>query len=391
VDGFRRSPPTELLGAAVVVLGGLGLVLFLSAPGLGGAGLSLHRAAMRALAKTPRTPRRKIRSRDVLHAVARSVFARVVPEVYGKSDDASERRPLALVLAPLLVALAASASLVALPLGRYLVAPEADVALLLVVATTALVTAGWLSGRSFAGGASAAAQLVVHQIPAFAATAGVVLWTGTLRIEDVVRAQGGWPWDWGAFRSPPALVLFALWLVAMSLVTHADGGVASVSSGDIEVKRQTGKLWPAGLAAASAGHRVVMAVLVTTLLLGGWRLPGISPAEQESRVPWQLAGSVVALAKTWGLLLVVAAARWVMPAMRMREATRLVLTRLAPLSLLAVAGAWGWLVWSPSRALELLAGAALVALLFVALLAAARRLRYALETPGADAHASPFL
>jgi hypothetical protein len=120
-------------------------------------------------------------------------------------------------------------------------------------------------------------------------------------------------------------------------------------------------------------------------------LPGISPAEQESRVAWQLAGSLVALAKTWGLLATLAGVRWALPAMRMGEVTRIVLTRAAPVSLLALAGAWGWLAWSPSHALELLVGTALVALVGAVIFAAVRRLRYALETPGADAHASPFL
>jgi len=51
---------------------------------------------------------------------------------------------------------------------------------------------------------------LVFQAPVLAAMASAVLLSGSLRSDDILAAQGGWPWQWFAFASPVALGIFVL-------------------------------------------------------------------------------------------------------------------------------------------------------------------------------------
>src|SRR6202035_2107187 len=98
--------------------------------------------------------------------------------------------------APAIVDFLACALLAAMPFGQYLVAAQLDVGLLFVAAATALVTAALVSGNSPWSGARSAAHVAWQHLPAAAAVASVVLTTGSLRMQEIEHAQGGWPWDW---------------------------------------------------------------------------------------------------------------------------------------------------------------------------------------------------
>jgi NADH-quinone oxidoreductase subunit H len=144
------------------------------------------------------------------------------------------------------------------------------------------------------------------------------------------------------------------------------------------------------LAAACRAHRVIIAGLACTLFLGGWRLPGLSPAEQDARPALELAGAAWLLAKTWGLVLVLAWVRWAMPRRFLAERTRRVAIWLAPVSFAALAGAAAWTWWSPTRATQLLISGSLVALVALGTAALGGRLRRALASR-ADSRLSAFL
>jgi NADH-quinone oxidoreductase subunit H len=373
VEGFRRAPPAELLGAALAILAALATVLLFGSP-LGPLGAALHRAGSRVAARVSLEP-----------GMRRSAGARFLGAL-----SAAAREAFPSGGAPALVDAAAGALLAVMPFGQYLVAAQLDVGVLFVAAIAALVVAALAAGGSAWHSVRAAVHVVCQHLPGAVAVASVVVTTGSLRIQEIERAQGGGPWDWLAFRSPCGLIALVL-LLACGLIEPDEarrptGVDALIDAGPGEAAPVRG-VW---LAAACRAHRVVIAGLACALFLGGWRLPGLSPAEQDARPALELAGAAWLLAKTWSLVLGLSLVRWAMPRRFLAERTRSVAVRFAPVSFAALAGAAAWTWWSPARATQLLISGSLVALVALGAAALGGRLRRALGTRE-DSRLSAFL
>jgi NADH-quinone oxidoreductase subunit H len=374
VDGFRRAPPAELLGAALIAIAALAIVLLFAAPLLPSLAASLQRVVSRL--------RSRVGSRRAAHETAWDRFA--------SSLSTAARDALPPVAAPAVVDVLACALLAAMPFGQYLVAAQLDVGLLFVAAATALVTAALVASKSVASGVRAAAHVAWQHLPAAAAVASVVLTTGSLRVQEIEHAQGGWPWDWLAFRSPAALVAFVLLLACARIEPGAVERITGVAS---RIEDPTGRGASRGpwLEAACRAHRIVVAGLASALFLGGWVLPGLSPAAQDARPALELGGAAWLLGKTWGLVVLLAWSRTALPHARLTERSRRTAFALVPLSLgvLVATAAWTW--WSPVGPAQLLVSGTLVGAVALAALALAHRLRYGLGAAGSDGHLSPFL
>jgi NADH-quinone oxidoreductase subunit H len=374
VSGFRRAPIEELVGPLLIVLAALAVVFLFAAPTPGIlAGLLdgvVVRLRSRAVAVGPRSTR------------AARLFAPAAARALPPAG------PSALADA------AAGALLALMPFGQYLVASQLDVAVLFLGATTAMVTAALLAGRSPLAGAKAALHVVWQHVPGAVAVLCVIASTGSLRVQEIARAQGGLPWQWTALRSPPLLSALLL-LLACALIDPTEepsrGGVtALVDAGGGTPDRSRGP-W---LEAAWRTHRVVLAGLAVVLLLGAWRIPGVAPAVQDARPPLELAGAALFLGKTWALVVALAWTRTLWPPSTLLARSRLTAFRFAPLSFatLGAAVAWGW--WQPTPAVEVLSSGALAVLFVVVLAATVARVRHALlATHAADGsgHVSVFL
>ncbi|MFT4880087.1 MAG: NADH-quinone oxidoreductase subunit H [Natronomonas sp.] len=128
-------------------------------------------------------------------------------------------------LAPLLIASSALLGFAVIPMGSglQLADPEVGLAFVFAVASMAslgLVMAGYASNNkfSFLGGLRAVAQNLAYEIPLVLTGASVVLFTGTLRMSEIVAAQQGALFtlgpvaipSWFAFVNPFAFVLFMI-------------------------------------------------------------------------------------------------------------------------------------------------------------------------------------
>ena len=278
-----------------------------------------------------------------------------------------------------------------MPFGQYLVAAQLDVGLLFVAAATALVAAALVSARSPWSGLRAAAHVAWQHVPAAAAVASVVLTTGSLRMQEIEHAQGGWPWDWLAFRSPAALVAFVLLLASARIEPGAPERPAGVAAWIEDLAGQPRTPRGAWLEAAGRAHRLVVAGLASALFLGGWVLPGLSPAAQDARPALELAGAAWLLGKTWGLVVLLAWSRTALPHRPLSRRSRRTAFALVPLSLAVLAATAAWTWWSPVGPAQLLVSGTLVAGVALAALALAHRVRHGLGATSVEGHLSPFL
>ncbi len=79
------------------------------------------------------------------------------------------------------------------------------------LSTVGLVLAGWASNNKYSllGGMRSAAQAISYEIPLVMAVLAVVLFTGTMNIAEIVKAQQGGFWNWyGVLLSPVSLMIF---------------------------------------------------------------------------------------------------------------------------------------------------------------------------------------
>lgn len=360
VDGFRRAPPADLVAAALLALSALALVIVLGAPVRPAIAASLQRLVSR------------------MRAGAVPAFRSAV------RDALPPAGPLALVDA------LAYALLAAMPFGQYLVAAQLDVGLLFVAAATALTVAALLSNGTALRGLRAAAHVALQHVPAALAVITVVATTGSLRMQEIARTQGGWPWDWLAFRSPGALVALALLLACGRVEPDAHDAPTTAVAALVETSPGPRVRGP-WLEAASRAHRLLVGGLASALFLGGWLLPGLTATEQAASPALQLAGAAWLVAKTWGVVLLITWSSSALPEARVAERTRNAALWLVPLSVAALLATAAWTWWSPVHAAQLLVSGSLVAFVVLLAVALAHRIRHGLASPVGDGRVSPFL
>ena len=336
-DGYRLAAPRDLATGGLVLLIAAGGVLFFFAPGAG---------------LLPWIERR-LASRLLRRATLGELLARVT----------SARAPLfAVAIASLLFA--------AMPFGRYVVLAELDIGLLFLVSLTALATIGWLTG-----GFRAAAQIASFEVPAAVAIACIVLMTGSTRLHEIVRAQGGAPWSWYAFRSPITFALFALHMTSALAQSRLVPGPLSEAESETRARPQSSLAGKVSCVAEWA-NTVVTAGTSAALFLGGWRLPGMTLGQEGGHLGLELLGSAVFLLKAAVLVLAVAFVRRALPVVNVQQTMRVCWRWLVPAAGLGLAATLGWLAWSPGATVERILAMGTSALVALALLRLVYRVRF---------------
>lgn len=136
------------------------------------------------------------------------------------------------------------------------------------ITTIGVVTGGWASNNKYAllGGMRAAAQMISYEIPLVMSVLGIILITGSLNLEDIVRAQEN---VWFIFSQPVAFIVFLIAAVAELNRTPFDLPEAEselVAGYHVEY---SGFRW-AFFMLAEYVYLFAMSSLITILFLGGW-------------------------------------------------------------------------------------------------------------------------
>jgi NADH:ubiquinone oxidoreductase subunit H len=225
---------------------------------------------------------------------------------------------------------------------------------------------------------------------------GAVVVAGSFRVQEIARMQGGWPWEWLAFRNPASLLSCALLLLAARI---DPGGVdPGETLGGAGPRPEREGVW---VRAAARGHRLILCGLACALFLGGWALPGVAPSRQEAR-PWlEMLGALTFAAKVAVALIAVGWSRIAFPPPGLAAVSRATAIGRLPLALVAVSGSAAWTALGPARSTQALASGALLLVVGLALAGAARWVARGLRSSDglvggrsaadAEAQLSPFL
>jgi NADH-quinone oxidoreductase subunit H len=357
LHGYKQSIPADLLGAALVVGIAAAILLLFMAPTAG------------IITWVERRVSARMQSRIGPNRAGPGGFvvwlADGIKSILKEDIIPTESDKVLFRLAPYLVFMGVSATFVVMPFGQKLIAADLDIGILYIIAITSLVTiglltAGWASNNkwSLLGGIRAAAQIISYEIPGAVAVVCIVMMTGSLRLQDIIRAQGGVPWQWYMFRNPITFALFFLYFTT----ALAEGNRAPFDLPEAESELV------AGYSTEYSGMRYlffffaewanvfVMSGIATALFLGGWQIPFVSPAAQEASLALQIIGAVIFLTKAWILVFVVVWIRWTLPRVRIDQMMNMCWKYFVPFSFLAFILTALWLVWSPDQTITTVIG-----------------------------------
>lgn len=265
-------------------------------------------------------------------------------------------------------------------LGPHVIAPELDGALLLVVSLALFAGSRVAVARGAKEALVAALSVAALGALLSASFAGAVLSGGAFALAELVRAQGGAPWDFAAVRAPGAGLLafgYGATLFALARRRRAGGELTLAASADEtpEMPRMLERL-----------ALVVACALGVALFFGGWQVPG---AEGSRSLAVHLAGALLFVTKTWTVVAAVRGAAALVPACTAAQARSFVWKWTLPALAAGTAVVTISRRLAPSRTIETAWGALLVAALLLLVLRATLRVRAALRRP--EPHASPFL
>ncbi len=168
-----------------------------------------------------------------------------------------------------------------------------DVALLYIFAMLSLgvygvILAGFASRNNYAllGSLRASAQMLSYEVTLGIAIVGVVMSFGTLDLQEMVRAQGrylfGWIPMWGILLQPVAFFIFLTAALAETKRVPFDlpEGESEIIGYFVEYSgMKFGMFFLTDFI-----ETVMVACLATTLFLGGWQVPFLSP--DGFHFPW---------------------------------------------------------------------------------------------------------
>jgi NADH-quinone oxidoreductase subunit H len=258
-------------------------------------------------------------------------------------------------LAPYLVILAFVLPWAVMPFSSDLILADMNVGILYMTAITALTVvgvlmAGWASNDkwSLIGGIRSAAQIVSYEIPAGLAIFPIVLMTGTLSMQGIIRAQGWAPIDWFLFANPFSFV--AANIMFISLLAEGNRTPFDLPEAESELV--------AGFATEYSGMRYlfffmaewgnlfILGAIITTLFLGGWQFPPVT----DNRVVMNLLQLATFNLKVLSLVFVSMWIRGTLPRVRIDQLMTLCWKYFVPISFVSIIGTAVWVAVFPNGA-----------------------------------------
>jgi NADH-quinone oxidoreductase subunit H len=259
-------------------------------------------------------------------------------------------------LAPYLVMLAFILPWSVMPFSSSLILADLNVGVLFFTSITALTVvgvlmAGWASNDkwSLIGGIRSAAQIVSYEIPAGLSIFPVVLMTGTLSMQGIIRAQGWAPQHWFLFANPFTFV--AANILFISALAEGNRTPFDLPEAESELV--------AGFATEYSGMRYtfffmaewgnlfLIGALITTLFLGGWQFPHVS----DNQVVMNLLELLIFNVKVLAVVFVSMWIRGTLPRVRIDQLMTVCWKYLVPIAFTNMIGTAVWVaIWPHGNA-----------------------------------------
>jgi len=196
-------------------------------------------------------------------------------------------RPLYMA-APVLAMIPAVLLFVVIPFGEHLVPREFNLGLLMMFAFAAVggmsvLIAGWGSGNKYSliAGTRAVSQNIAYEIPMLITAITIVMITGSMDLNEIIRSQEGGFWHWNILKS----VMMPLSFLVFYVCSMAETNRAPFDLGEAESELVAGYHTEYGgmgfglFMMAEYANLMIGCSLTTILFLGGWQSPfGLLPA-----------------------------------------------------------------------------------------------------------------
>jgi NADH-quinone oxidoreductase subunit H len=261
-------------------------------------------------------------------------------------------------IAPYFMMVGFACVFVTLPFSHKLIVADMNIGIFYILAVTALIVvgiimSGWSSNSKWSlfGAIRSAAQIISYEIPGGLALMIPVLLAGTMSTQGIIRAQGGWPWQWFLFDNPAAFAAFFIYFIS----ALAEGNRTPFDLPEAESELVSGyNTEYSGMRFSyfflvEWGNMWVMSALATTMFLGGWQLPGLSPERFDVltggvAVVAEIASLLVFAAKTLFFVFVVMWLRWTLPRIRVDQMMNMCWKYLVPASFVGVLFVAVWML-----------------------------------------------
>jgi NADH-quinone oxidoreductase subunit H len=261
-------------------------------------------------------------------------------------------------IAPYFMMVGFACVFVALPFSHRLIVADMNIGIFYILAVTALIVvgiimSGWSSNSKWSlfGAIRSAAQIISYEIPAGMALMIPVLLAGSLSTQSIIRAQGGWPWQWFIFDNPAATAAFVIYFIS----ALAEGNRTPFDLPEAESELVSGyNTEYSGMRFSyfflvEWGNMWIMSALAVTMFCGGWNLPGLTPEHFD-----RLTGGVAVVAEISSLLLfalktlffvfIVMWLRWTLPRIRVDQMMNMCWKYLVPASFAGVLFVAFWML-----------------------------------------------
>src|SRR6202521_6070045 len=296
--------------------------------------------------------------------------------------------------APYLVVLAFVLPWAVMPFSSSLILADLNVGILYMTSVTALTVvgvlmAGWASNDkwSLIGGIRSAAQIVSYEIPAGLSIFPVVLITGTLSMQGIIRAQGWAPNNWFLFNNPFTFVAANILFIS----ALAEGNRTPFDLPEAESELVAGYVTEySGLRylfffMAEWGALFIIGAIITTLFLGGWQFPHVS----HSRVVMNVLQLITFNVKVLSVVFLSMWIRATLPRVRIDQLMSLCWKYFVPISFINMIGTAVWVaIWPDGNPV---AGFIMAALALVVLVIFLQRVIYYLRKSQMEIYASPII
>jgi len=231
---------------------------------------------------------------------------------------------------------------------RLVAAPGIDVGMIYVFAVASLavygaILGGWASNNkySFYGGLRSAAQMISYELPLGLGLLGVVLLSGSLRLDTIIgqQAHSG---AWNALAQPLGFLVFFVAAFAESgrlpfdLIEAEQELVAGYHTEYSGIKLMM-------YLVAEFLHMITASFLIVILFFGGWHFWGLTGSDEIVTWPIAILRVLVLVAKVGAVIFFFMVARWSWPRFRFDQLMGLAWKVLLPLGLVNIVAVAAWI------------------------------------------------